>query len=100
MTKKKPGPDNIFPDFLKHLSQVAKNTALTIFKSFWSKNINLPSDWVKPIVISIYKKDKAASDFASYRPNSLTSQLAKTFERMLTTRLNYILETHEILEED
>ena len=98
--KKQPGPDNIFPEFLKHMGPTAQNTLLKIYNIFWTKNINVPSDWDKAVIIPIHKKDKPTEDFDSYRPIALTSILAKTFERMVTTRLNFFLESAEILEEE
>lgn len=98
--KSQPGPDNIFSEFLRHLGPTAQKTLLSIYNTFWTRDINIPSDWVKAMVIPIHKKDKPTEDFDSYRPISLTSVLAKTFERMLTTRLKFFLESAEIIEEE
>ncbi|KFM57051.1 hypothetical protein X975_01049, partial [Stegodyphus mimosarum] len=68
---------------------MAQNTLLSIYNIFWNENINIPSGLVKAMVIPIYKKDKPIEVFDSYRPTSMTSVLAKKFERMLTTRLKF-----------
>ncbi|GFU20775.1 probable RNA-directed DNA polymerase from transposon X-element [Trichonephila clavipes] len=50
------------------------------------------SSWREAIVIPILKPGKAATDPLSYRPIALTSCFCKTFERMINTRLVYVLE--------
>ncbi|GFU20752.1 putative RNA-directed DNA polymerase from transposon X-element [Trichonephila clavipes] len=46
---------------------------------------------------SILKPGKVATDPLSYRPIALTSCFCKTFERMVNTRLVYVLEKEECI---
>ncbi|GFU16733.1 RNA-directed DNA polymerase from mobile element jockey [Trichonephila clavipes] len=62
-----------------------------IQKSHWKKHC-FPSSWREAIVIPIFKPGKVATDPLSYRPIALTSCFCKTFERMVNTRLVYVLE--------
>ena len=45
----------------------------------------------------ILKADKDPTSTASYRPISLTSTMGKTMERIINTRLNWLLETNNII---
>ncbi|GFV94168.1 probable RNA-directed DNA polymerase from transposon X-element [Trichonephila clavipes] len=56
-----------------------------------------PSSWREAIVIPILKPGKVATDPLSYRPIALTSCFCKTFERMVNTRLVYVLEKEECI---
>ncbi|GFW95690.1 probable RNA-directed DNA polymerase from transposon X-element [Trichonephila clavipes] len=56
-----------------------------------------PSSWREAIVIPILKPGKVATDPLSYRPIALTSCFCKTFERMVNTRLVYVLEKEKCI---
>lgn len=57
----------------------------------------IPSQWKETIVVPILKPDKPASDPNSYRPISLTSCFSKLIERMITNRLTWYLNKHNII---
>ncbi|GFV93276.1 hypothetical protein TNCV_386401 [Trichonephila clavipes] len=57
----------------------------------------VPAIWKKAIVVPIPKKNKPLDDLNSYRPISLTSILSKVMERMITSRLDWYLETNNLL---
>jgi hypothetical protein len=94
-TRKSPGPDHIVTEFLKHLGPVAFDTLLRLFSQIWKTSI--PAMWRKAIIIPLLKAKKPASELSSYRPISLTSALAKTMEKMVSARLNWYLETQNLL---
>jgi hypothetical protein len=48
-------------------------------------------------IIPLLKAKKSASELSSYRPVSLTSTLAKTMEKVVSARLNWYLETQNLL---
>ncbi|GFU94831.1 putative RNA-directed DNA polymerase from transposon X-element [Trichonephila clavipes] len=55
------------------------------------------SSWREAIVIPIFKPGKVATDPLSYHPFALTSCFCKTFERMVNTRLVYVLEKEKLI---
>ncbi|GFY26334.1 putative RNA-directed DNA polymerase from transposon X-element [Trichonephila clavipes] len=56
-----------------------------------------PSSWREAIAIPILKPGKVATDPLSYRPIALTSCFCTTFERMINTRLVYVLEKEKCI---
>jgi len=57
----------------------------------------VPSLWKKAILAPIMKANKDPMSTASYRPISLTSTMGKTMERIINARLNWLLETNNII---
>ena len=94
-SNKAPGPDKIFPEFIKHLGTKAKAVLLNFYNYVWKTSV--PAGWKKAVIIPVLKPGKSANDITNYRPISLTSHLAKIMERMISTRLNWFLETHNLL---
>ncbi|GFW42533.1 uncharacterized protein TNCV_4257271 [Trichonephila clavipes] len=92
---KSPGPDNFHPELLKHLGCNALSVLLTLYNHSWKYGV--PAIWKKAIVVPIPKKNKPLDDLNSYRPISLTSILSKVMERMITSRLDWYLETNNLL---
>ncbi|GFW07739.1 putative RNA-directed DNA polymerase from transposon X-element [Trichonephila clavipes] len=76
---------------LRHLNPNSLANILFLFNRVW-KELCFPSIWREAIVIPILKPGKVATDPLSYRPIALTSCFCKTFERMINTRLVYVLE--------
>ncbi|GFU51015.1 probable RNA-directed DNA polymerase from transposon BS [Trichonephila clavipes] len=92
---KSSGPDNFHPEFLKHLGCNALSVLLTLYNHSWKYGV--PAIWKKATVVPIPKKNKPLDDLNSYRPISLTSILSKVMERMITSRLDWYLETNNLL---
>ena len=67
-----------------------------VLKKIWETGV-VPSLWKKAILVPILKADKDPTITASYRPVSLTSTTGKTMERIINTRLNWLLETNNII---
>ena len=93
--RKAPGEDNIFTEYLQHMGEKARKTMLTLFNKVW--NSTVPAQWKKATVIPVLKKYKPHGDISNYRPISLTSIVAKTMERMVNNRLNWYLETNNLI---
>ena len=94
-SKKSPGPDLIFSEFIQHMGNNAKQTLLHLFNTIWA--LTVPSQWKKAIVVPILKRDKSPSDVSSYRPISLTCITAKIMERMISNRLTWYFESNGII---
>jgi hypothetical protein len=90
------GPDLIHNEMIKNLSPNNKKNVLLLFNALYS-NAFVPDAWKKAIVIPLPKPDKPADDANSYRPISLTSCFCKIFERIITNRLSWFVEHHNLL---
>jgi hypothetical protein len=65
-------------------------------KKNWETGI-VPSIWKKAIVVPALKTGKDPKSTAIYRPISVNSLMAKSMERIINTRLNWLLETFNII---
>jgi len=91
-----PGPDNICYEIFKHMSIKSVEVMLQLFSKIWFTG-NIPPSWLHSIVDPIPKPNKPAHLPSSYRPISLTSNVAKLFEKKLVCRLSWFLEYHNVL---
>ncbi|GFU41981.1 putative RNA-directed DNA polymerase from transposon X-element [Trichonephila clavipes] len=83
---------NILGEAFQSVSSTASyNSRFLEIKRVWKEHC-FPSSWREATVIPILKPGKVATDPLSYRPIALTSCFCKTFERMVNTRLVYVLE--------
>jgi len=94
--RRSPGSDNVYNRFLKRLSSKLRAELLRLINLIW-KTGEMPSPFLKAIVVPILKPDKDPTDPASYRPIALTSSLSKLIERLVVNRLTYRLENNKIL---
>jgi hypothetical protein len=91
-----PGEDQIYSEFLKHAAKEARKSIRVWIQKIWETGV-VPLLWKKAIVVPILKIDKDATSTAIYRPISLTSIMGKTMERIINTRLNWLLVTNNII---
>ena len=90
---KSPGDDGISIDVLKLGGEELSKVLLKLFNKCLLEN-NIPDDWNNAIVILIHKKgDK--EDLRNYRPISLLSVLYKIFTKILSNRLEKILDSSQ-----
>ena len=94
--RKSPGEYQIHEEFLKHAGKEARTSIRAWFQNIWETGI-VPSLWKKTIVVPVLKTGKDPKSTASYRPISLTSTMGKSMERIINTRLNWLLETNNII---
>lgn len=60
-SKKSPGCDMIFAEFLKNLGPVAQHTLCTLFNKSWNEGV--PAAWKKAIVVPILKPKKSGNSY-------------------------------------
>ena len=90
------GVDEVHNAMLTNLSPPNKKHLLRLFNLMYLNDF-VPDSWKRAIVIPLLKPGKPADKATSYRPISLTSCLGKLFERLLTHRLNWFVETKNLL---
>jgi ribonuclease HI len=90
-----PGRDNITYEMIKHFSQYSLDYLLNYYNHIWNTGI-IPDQWKTSIIIPILKKDKNKETTTSYRPISLTSNIGKIMEKLVTVRLNWYMEKNEL----
>jgi hypothetical protein len=93
---KAPGPDQIRPILLKNLPDSAFQARTDIFNNCMN-NLYFPTAWKTAHTVMIPKPGKCPNDPKSYRPISLLSITGKIFERILTNRLQFTLESNNLL---
>lgn len=80
------GPDCIPFAMLKEGCDVLSKPLCRLFNLSWSYGV-VPQSWRDADVIALYKGSGGLEDCDNYRPISLTSTLARTFERLIYPRL-------------
>ena len=94
--KAAPGPDGISSLLLKQLKfELAPILSIAFSKSI--EDGEVPNDFLKVFIIPIKKLKKPRGDPASYRPVSLTSNLAKVLEHLAKAQLQKFLEMGDML---
>ena len=94
--KKSPGPDGITNEMLIHLGNTALSKLLETLNLSWSEG-KVPQIWREAVMIPILKREKNKAKAANYRPISLTSCVCKTLERIINRRLQWYLETKNLI---
>lgn len=91
-----PGLDEFPYIMFKNLHIDCKQKLLDILNKLWIDQI-IPESWKTQCVIPILKPDKPEDDHNSYRPISLTSCIGKLVEQMIKVRLDYYIESNNII---
>lgn len=86
-----PGADGLCNIFLKELPRNAIEYVTHLFNKIVVAG-EFPDEWREAIVIPILKSNKDPSNPNNYRPISLTSNLCKLLERIISRRLKWYLE--------
>eukprot|EP01064_Diplonema_japonicum_P036452 TRINITY_DN817_c0_g1_i13.p1 TRINITY_DN817_c0_g1~~TRINITY_DN817_c0_g1_i13.p1 ORF type:complete len:168 (+),score=31.34 TRINITY_DN817_c0_g1_i13:757-1260(+) len=76
---------------LKQLGPRAKEALLHVINLSWQEG-SVPQSWRDALTKPLPKPMKDHTDPCNYRPIDLTSNLCKLAERMIKTRLSYMLE--------
>ena len=94
--KSSPGEDLIAYEMIKKTPRSFQKILLNLYNRLFLEGV-LPKEWSHAIVIPLLKPGKDPRSINSYRPISLTSCLCKIFERMVTDRLTWFLESNDLL---
>ncbi|CAM5142344.1 unnamed protein product [Natator depressus] len=89
------GPDALHPRVLKKLADVIAEPLAIIFENSWRSG-EVPDDWKKANVVSIFNKGKK-EDPGNYRPVSLTSVPGKIMEQVLEESILKHLEERKVI---
>lgn len=87
-----PGPDNIGYQFYTNMT----DDQLEYIHKFYNKICNegqLPEDWKSSLIIPILKPQKDKKLAANYRPISLTNCICKLYEKIISKRLSFFVES-------
>jgi hypothetical protein len=90
-TASAPGPDSVLPVFLKYAGNDCWQAMATIFTFSWRFSVT-PLAWREANVMALYKLAGSKAAPSSYRPISMTSIIARTFEHLVHRRLVRLLD--------
>ena len=88
-----PGSDKIYASMQKNLQSNSINNLLPLFNAILQQGL-YPLVWKRAIILPILKPTKDPSIPSSYRHISLSSVLAKLFQKILNKRLFWFLESN------
>jgi len=83
-------------EMVRKLPVSAFAVLLNVYNQIWDRGKIIPS-WKESIVIPIPKPTANKSKPESYRPIALTSVLCKLFERIMTSRLEWHLDSQHLM---
>ena len=75
------GSDNVSPYFLKHGGDALHRAINVMFKICYRHGM-MPDTWKHGHVVTIYKGEGDVNDASSYRPITITSVVARAYERV------------------
>ncbi len=82
---------------LKHLPDLSLHELLRLFNQVWKSGI-LPITWHEAYILPLLKPDKNPTNLSSYRPISLTNSTCELIEKIVNSRLRYVLERNNSLD--
>jgi hypothetical protein len=91
-----PGQDCVHNQMLKNSTPDFQRILLSLI-NLTVKQSKLPNDWKSSIITMIPKKKSNSTDPKDYRPISLTSNLAKLTEKLMSIKLKEFLKKNNII---
>ncbi|KAI5715485.1 hypothetical protein M8J77_016861 [Diaphorina citri] len=89
-TGKSAGCDEITGEMIKNTGIPGKQWLYRLFKKIWDEK-TVPKEWKQGIIIPLFKKGDRKK-CANYRGITLTSQVAKLYERIIEQKIRPIIE--------
>ena len=86
------GPEGVHPRMLKELPEEALEVVRGLFDLSFQKGI-VPQVWRVGMIAPLLKAGKEPGKIASYRPVCLTACMGKWLERVVGTRMRWVLES-------
>ncbi|XP_064482935.1 uncharacterized protein LOC135395773 [Ornithodoros turicata] len=87
-----PGADQVTYKALRNLPRSGLEALLKLFNESWRSGC-VPQQWKTAMVVPILKPGKSPHNIDSFRSIALTSCVGKVMERMVSSRLNWYLES-------
>lgn len=94
-----PGMDKIHYDMMKQMNEDAKLIYLNLVNRIWSSR-SYPQNWSKTLAIPIPKGKRDITRPENYRPIQLENVPSKVMQKMVSNRLNWIMDQKKIISDD
>lgn len=92
------GYDDISYSMIKNIPLTGQEIILNLFNNIWKEGgENIPEKWKEHVIHPILKQGKEDEKPESYRPICLSSCLAKIFNSMVKTRLEWYIENNGLI---
>ena len=92
---KTPGPDNLYPKFLKEIRHQIGPFLTQLYKDSIETGV-VPRDWRDAIVVPLFKKGNRGM-VNNYRPVSMTCIICKILEKIIKEEMLVFLNEHHII---
>uniref|UniRef100_A0A3Q3BK07 ribonuclease H n=1 Tax=Kryptolebias marmoratus TaxID=37003 RepID=A0A3Q3BK07_KRYMA len=80
----------------RQIPEVTLKLILQLFNKIWNEGL-IPNSWKRAIILPFNKPGKDPTSPNNYRPIALTSHLSKWMEKIIVSRLGYILEHKKLI---
>ncbi|GFS72964.1 putative RNA-directed DNA polymerase from transposon BS [Trichonephila clavipes] len=90
------GPDGLHYIMLWHLSENSILSLLSLFNRIWETQV-FPTQWCRAHVLPFPKPGKDPTSANNYRPIVVTNCLSELMERIVSAKLMFHLESHNLL---
>ena len=89
--RKAAGPDDVHPFMIIFGKEHVVKALFILFNTILDKGL-IPDIWLRALIVPIPKKKDQKIEVSDFRPISLTSVIAKLFEKIIMRKLGFITE--------